>query len=60
MIFGQPTHILTIMLAGVTTNSSSGVISYEPFYPVFKAMEEEGLVSKPINPTCTKFCLGLL
>ncbi|RYP37430.1 hypothetical protein DL767_002903 [Monosporascus sp. MG133] len=30
--------------AGVTTNSSSGVISYEPFYPVFKAMEEEGLV----------------
>ncbi|KAF3019748.1 hypothetical protein E8E14_010391 [Neopestalotiopsis sp. 37M] len=30
--------------AGVTTNSSSGVISYEPFFPVFKAMEEEGLV----------------
>ncbi|ORY62526.1 dihydroorotase [Pseudomassariella vexata] len=30
--------------AGVTTNSSSGVISYEPFYPVFEAMQEEGLV----------------
>ncbi|KAH6647690.1 hypothetical protein BKA67DRAFT_524142 [Truncatella angustata] len=30
--------------AGVTTNSSSGVISYEPFFPVFKTMEEEGLV----------------
>lgn len=28
----------------MTTNSSSGVISYEPFFPVFKAMEEEGLV----------------
>jgi dihydroorotase len=28
----------------VTTNSSSGVISYEAFYPVFQAMEEEGLV----------------
>lgn len=30
--------------AGVTTNSSSGVLSYEPFYPVFAAMEECGLV----------------
>jgi dihydroorotase len=30
--------------AGVTTNSASGVISYEPFYPVFSAMEEHGLV----------------
>lgn len=30
--------------AGVTTNSASGVISYEPFYPVFAAMEECGLV----------------
>lgn len=29
--------------AGVTTNSSSGVISYKPFYPVFAAMEECGL-----------------
>lgn len=28
----------------MTTNSSSGVISYEAFYPVFQAMEEEGLV----------------
>ncbi|RYO91413.1 hypothetical protein DL764_008279 [Monosporascus ibericus] len=35
--------------AGVTTNSSSGVISYEPFYPVFKAMEEEGLVSSTMG-----------
>ncbi|KPI44643.1 Dihydroorotase [Cyphellophora attinorum] len=30
--------------AGVTTNSSSGVVDYESFYPVFAAMEEEGLV----------------
>ncbi|CAG8983226.1 hypothetical protein HYALB_00004054 [Hymenoscyphus albidus] len=30
--------------AGVTTNSSSGVISYEPFYPVFTAMEKCGMV----------------
>ncbi|KUJ15595.1 Dihydroorotase [Mollisia scopiformis] len=30
--------------AGVTTNSSSGVISYEPFYPVFQAMEQCGMV----------------
>lgn len=30
--------------AGVTTNSASGVVDYESFYPVFKAMEEEDLV----------------
>lgn len=30
--------------AGVTTNSASGVVSYEPFFPVFKAMEEHDLV----------------
>lgn len=30
--------------AGVTTNSSSGVLSYEPFYPVFEIMQEVGLV----------------
>jgi dihydroorotase len=30
--------------AGVTTNSSSGVLSYEPFYPVFAAMESCGMV----------------
>jgi dihydroorotase len=30
--------------AGVTTNSSSGVLSYEPFYPVFEVMQEVGLV----------------
>lgn len=29
---------------GLTTNSESGVTSYEAFYPVFAAMEEEGLV----------------
>jgi dihydroorotase len=41
--------------AGVTTNSSSGVISYEAFYPVFAAMEEVDLVLNlhgevPSNP----------
>ena len=30
--------------AGVTTNSASGVLDYEMFYPVFEAMQEEGLV----------------
>lgn len=30
--------------AGVTTNSSSGVVDYESFYPVFQAMEECDLV----------------
>lgn len=30
--------------AGVTTNSSSGVLSYEPFYPVFEVMQEVGMV----------------
>ncbi|KIR30774.1 dihydroorotase, homodimeric type [Cryptococcus deuterogattii 99/473] len=29
---------------GVTTNSSSGIEDYEVYYPVFKAMEEEGMV----------------
>jgi len=29
---------------GVTTNSDSGIESYESYYDVFKAMEEEGLV----------------
>jgi dihydroorotase len=29
---------------GVTTHSSSGIESYEPYYPVFKALEEEGMV----------------
>ena len=29
---------------GVTTNSGSGIESYDVYYPVFKAMEEEGLV----------------
>jgi hypothetical protein len=30
--------------AGLTTNSESGVTDYEQFYPVFEAMEQEGLV----------------
>lgn len=30
--------------AGVTTNSDTGVISYEKFYPVFSAMEQCGMV----------------
>lgn len=30
--------------AGVTTNSSSGVVDYESFYPVFEAMEQEDIV----------------
>jgi dihydroorotase len=30
--------------AGVTTNSSSGVLDYEVFYPVFQAMEQCGMV----------------
>jgi dihydroorotase len=30
--------------AGVTTNSSSGVVDYEQFYPLFQVMEEEDLV----------------
>ncbi|ORX48311.1 dihydroorotase, homodimeric type [Hesseltinella vesiculosa] len=29
---------------GVTTNSDSGIENYEIYYPVFKAMEEEGMV----------------
>jgi len=29
---------------GVTTNSDSGIESYEIYYPVFEAMQEEGLV----------------
>jgi dihydroorotase len=28
----------------VTTNSSSGIEDYGVYYPVFKAMEEEGMV----------------
>lgn len=30
--------------AGVTTNSASGVLSYEPYYPVFAAMQEHDLI----------------
>jgi dihydroorotase len=30
--------------AGVTTNSSSGVLSYEPFYPVFAEMEKQNMI----------------
>jgi dihydroorotase len=35
-------QILTVR--GVTTNSDSGVLSYEQYYPVFKAMEEHDLI----------------
>jgi dihydroorotase len=30
--------------AGVTTNSASGVVDYEPFYPVFEAMQAEDMI----------------
>lgn len=30
--------------AGVTTNSSSGVVSYEPFYPLFEEMQRQGMI----------------
>lgn len=30
--------------AGVTTNSASGVVDYESFYPVFAAMETEDMI----------------
>lgn len=30
--------------AGVTTNSSSGVVDYTSYYPIFKQMEEEDMV----------------
>lgn len=29
---------------GVTTHSSGGIESYEPYYPIFRALEEEGMV----------------
>lgn len=29
---------------GVTTNSDSGIESYKVYYPVFKAMEEVGMI----------------
>ena len=29
---------------GVTTNSSAGIEDYGVYYPVFRAMEEEGMV----------------
>ncbi|KAJ3375902.1 hypothetical protein GGF31_003107 [Allomyces arbusculus] len=40
---------------GVTTNSDSGIESYDAYYPVFKAMEEEGMILNlhgecPSNP----------
>lgn len=41
--------------AGVTTNSASGVVDYESFYPVFAAMEAEDMIlnlhgeSPPMN-----------
>jgi dihydroorotase len=30
--------------AGVTTNSSSGVVDYDSFYPVFEEMQRQGLI----------------
>lgn len=30
--------------AGVTTNSASGIVDYQSFYPVFAAMESEGML----------------
>jgi dihydroorotase len=30
--------------AGVTTNSSAGVLTYEPFYPLFSAMQQHNLI----------------
>ncbi|KAI9733996.1 MAG: hypothetical protein M1834_002653 [Cirrosporium novae-zelandiae] len=30
--------------AGVTTNSDAGVVDYEPFYPTFAEMEQQGLI----------------
>jgi dihydroorotase len=29
---------------GLTTNSNDGVVLYEPFYPIFSAMQEVGMV----------------
>jgi dihydroorotase len=29
---------------GLTTNSDDGVVSYEPFYPIFAAMQDVGMV----------------
>ncbi|KAF2688071.1 Dihydroorotase [Lentithecium fluviatile CBS 122367] len=42
--------------AGVTTNSSSGVINYETFYPIFAEMEKQDMVLNlhgevPSNPS---------
>ena len=45
---------------GVTTHSDAGVESYEPYYPIFEAMQEAGLVleihgelpSDPVHDIC--------
>ena len=45
--------------AGLTTNSESGVTDYEQFYPVFEAMEEEGLILvSPFGSQSGKLVLG--
>ena len=41
---------------GVTTNSNSGIEDYSVYYPVFQAMQEEGMVLNlhgevPSDPT---------
>jgi dihydroorotase len=43
--------------AGVTTNSSAGVVDYEAFYPVFEAMQEHDMIlnlhgEKPNSAGC--------
>jgi dihydroorotase len=53
---------------GVTTNSDHGVVSFASFYPVFRAMEECGLVLNihgevpsdhtKVDPRISPSCLG--
>ena len=55
-IVGQPMHFSYLIITsistsgvksyprGVTTNSDSGIESYEGYYPVFQAMEEVGMI----------------
>lgn len=46
---------------GVTTNSSAGIEDYGVYYPVFRAMEEEGMVLNlhgevPSDPEKVRLC----
>ena len=50
---------------GVTTNSDSGIESYEMYYPVFEAMQEVDMVLNlhgevPSNPTTVSSKLNVL